>query len=168
VVQTLAHELAGAPSAAVCGPADTPRTMSEASTTPDLIELVNRVREAVNRRDFDGVESFYAPDAVLRGAEAGTFEGASAIRGLAEDMASPHEELYVEAEEIIDLGNGVTFAVIIVTGRPVGSNGEIRFRWASVAIWTDGVIEREMRNVSIDEGRAAAERLAKERAIVDG
>jgi ketosteroid isomerase-like protein len=137
--------------------------MSEESTTPDLVELVNRVREAVNRRDFDAVESSYAPDAVLRGAEAGTFEGASAIRGLAEDMASPYEELHVEAEEIIDLGNGVTFGVINVTGRPVGSSGEVRFRWASVAIWTNGVIEWEMRNVSIDEARAAAERLAEER-----
>jgi ketosteroid isomerase-like protein len=137
--------------------------MSEESTTPDLVELVNRVREAVNRRDFDAIESSYAPDAVLRAAEAGTFEGASAIRGLAEDMTSPYEELHVEAEEIIDLGNGVTFGVINVTGRPVGSSGEVRFRWASVAIWTNGVIEREMRDVSIDEARAAAERLAEER-----
>src|SRR5271168_2768361 len=109
--------------------------MAEEPTTPDLVDLVNRVSEAANRRDFDAVESFYAPDAVLRGAEAGTFEGASAIRGLAEDMASPYEELHVEAEEVVDLGNGVTFGVIIVTGRPVGSSGEVRFRWASVAIW---------------------------------
>jgi ketosteroid isomerase-like protein len=137
--------------------------MAEESMTPDLVDLVNRVREAVNRRDFDAVESFYAPHAVLRGAEAGTFEGASAIRGLAEDMASPYEEFHVEAEEIVDLGNGVTFGVIIVTGRLVGSSSEIRFRWASVAIWTNGVIEREMRNVSIQEARAAAERLAESR-----
>jgi len=53
--------------------------------------------------------------------------------------------------------------VITVTGRPVGSSGQVRFRFASVAIWTNGVIEREMRNVSIDEARAAAERLAQER-----
>jgi|SRR5271169_480071 len=138
--------------------------MSEESTTPDLVELVNRVREAANRRDFDAVESFYAPDAVLRGVvHAGTFEGAAAIRGLFEAMASPHEEFHGEAEEIIDLGNGVTFSVIVVTGRPVGSSGEIRLRFASVAIWTNGVIEREMRNMSIDEARAAAERLAQER-----
>jgi ketosteroid isomerase-like protein len=98
--------------------------MPEESTTPNLVELVNRVREAANRRDFDAVESFYAPGAVLRGAEAGTFEGAAAIRGFAEDMASPYEELHVEAEEIIDLGNGVTFGVIGVRGRPVGQRGD--------------------------------------------
>jgi hypothetical protein len=64
----------------------------------------------------------------------------------------------------VDLGNGVTFGVIIVTGRPIGSTGEVRFRWASVAIWTNGVIEWEMRDVSIDEARAAAERLSAERS----
>ncbi len=138
--------------------------MPEESTTPDLVELVNRLGEATNRRDFDAIESFYAPDAVLRGAElVGTFEGAAAIRGLFEEMASPYEELHGEAEEIIDLGHGVTFGVFIVTGRPVDSSAEIRFRFASVAIWTNGVIEQEMRNMSIDEARAAAERLAEER-----
>jgi len=84
---------------------------SEESTTPDVVELVNRVREAANRRDFDAVESFYAPDAVLRtAAQGGTFEGAAAIRGLFEEMASPHEEFHAEAEEITDLGHGVTLA----------------------------------------------------------
>jgi len=137
--------------------------MAEEPTTPDLVELVNRVKEAANRRDFDAVESFYAPDAVLRAAEGGTFEGAAAIRGLFEEMASPHEEFHAEAEEITDLGHGVTLGVIMVTGRPVGSIREVRFRFASVAIWTNGVIKQEMRNTSIEEARAAAERLAKER-----
>ena len=137
--------------------------MPKESTTPDLVELVNRVREAVNRRDFDAVESFYASDAVLRtAAQGGTFEGAAAIRGLFEEMASPHEEFHAEAEEITDLGHGVTFGVIMVTGRPGGSSGEVRFRFASVAIWTNGVIEQEMRDTSIAEARAAAERLAEE------
>jgi len=137
--------------------------ISEESTTPDLVELVLQLTDAVNRRDFDAVETFYAPDAVFRGAEAGTFEGAAAIRGLFEGMASPHEEFHAEAEEIVDLGNGVTFCVLTLTGRPAGSSGEVRFRFASVAIWTNGVIERDMRDVSMDEARAAAERLAKER-----
>ena len=136
--------------------------MSEESTAPDLVELARRLLEALNRRDFDAVEGFYAPDAVLRG-EAGTFEGAAAIRGLFEDMQRPFEDFHVEAEEIIDLGHEVGFGVIVVTGRPVGSTGEVRFRYAIVAIWTNGVIEQDMRNINIDEARAAAERLAGER-----
>jgi ketosteroid isomerase-like protein len=137
--------------------------MPEESATPDLVELATRVREAVNRRDFDAVESFYAPDAVVHGVEAGTFEGAPAIRRLFEDMAGSYEEFRGEAEELVDLGNGVTFGVFVLTCRPVGSSGEFRFRWASVATWTDSVIEREMRDVDIDEARAAAERLVQER-----
>ena len=53
--------------------------------------------------------------------------------------------------------------MIVVTGRPVGSSGEVRFRYGIVAIWTNGVIEQDMRNVDVDEARAAAERLAEER-----
>jgi ketosteroid isomerase-like protein len=119
--------------------------------------------EAINHRDFDAVESFYAPDAVSVWTEVGRFEGAAAIRGLLEDMTSPLEPFHGELEEIIDLGNGVTFAVIIVAGRPVGSSGELKIRFPSVAIWTEGVIERETSYVDIDEARAAAERLAQER-----
>jgi ketosteroid isomerase-like protein len=137
--------------------------MSEESTTPDLVELVRHFFAAVNRRDFDAVESFYAPDAVLRGAEIGTFEGAAAIRGLLEDMASPYEALQGEVQETIDLGNGVAFAVTIRKGRPSGSVGEVRLRFASVVIWTEGVIEQQTNYMDIDEARAAAERLAEER-----
>ena len=132
--------------------------MAEKSTTPDLVELA----DAVNRRDFDAVEGFYAPDAVLRGAEIGTFEGAAAIRGLFEDMVRPFEESHGEVEEVIDLDNGVTFAVIAATGHPAGSSGEVRFRYAVVAIWTKGVIVRQFHYMDLDEAGAAAERLAEE------
>ena len=56
-------------------------------------------------RDFGAVEGFYAPDAIYRGAQVGTFEGAAAIRGLFEDMLSPYEEFHGQVEEVVDLGN---------------------------------------------------------------
>jgi ketosteroid isomerase-like protein len=137
--------------------------MAGESTTPDLLELARRINEAINRRDFDAVISFWAPDAVYVG-RLGTFEGAAAIRGLLEDMiASPYQAFHVEFEEIIDLGNGVAFSVNIFTGHPVGISGEVQSRYASVAIWTDGMIERFMVYTDTDEARAAAERLAEER-----
>src|SRR6478752_3477295 len=117
--------------------------MSEESTTPDLLELMGRIREALNRRDFDAVMRFYAPDAVVRNTEIGTFEGEAAIRGEFEDMMGSYEEWAIEAEESINLGQGVTFLVLCGEGRPVGSSGYLRFRFASIAIWSDGVIERE-------------------------
>jgi hypothetical protein len=39
--------------------------MSAESTTPDLVELVQRVVDAVHARDFDAEQSGYAPNAVL-------------------------------------------------------------------------------------------------------
>ena len=55
--------------------------MSEDSTSAGLVELVRRLVEASNRRDFDAVESFYAADVVLRGAQIGTFKGPAAAPG---------------------------------------------------------------------------------------
>jgi ketosteroid isomerase-like protein len=137
--------------------------MSEESTTPDLVELSRQAFEAVIRRDFSALEGFYAPDAILQGAEIGTFEGTAAIRGLFEDMLSPYEEFHGEIEEIIDLGNGVICAVISANGRPVGSSGEVRLRYATVIMWAEAVIEQQTNYVDIHEARAAGERLAQER-----
>jgi ketosteroid isomerase-like protein len=137
--------------------------MPEESTTPDLVELSRQAFEAVIRRDFGALEGFYAPDAIYRGAQIGTFEGTAAIRGLFEDMLSPYEEFHGEIEEIVDLGNGVVFGVYAANGRPDGSSGVIQVRLASVLIWHDGVIERQTAYTDIDEARAAAERLAQER-----
>jgi ketosteroid isomerase-like protein len=137
--------------------------MSEESTAPDLVELSGQLFDAVIRRDFDAVECFYAPDAILRGVEIGTFEGAAAIRGLFEDMLSSYEEFHGEIEEIVSLGNGVIFVVITANGRPVGSSGEVRLHYATVLMWAEGTIEQQTNYVDIDEARAAAERLAEER-----
>jgi hypothetical protein len=43
---------------------DTARTMPEESTTRDLEELVRAAVEAVNRRDFDAMLGYAAPDVV--------------------------------------------------------------------------------------------------------
>jgi hypothetical protein len=93
----------------------------------------------------------------------GEFKGLAAIRGFLEDWFGFYEEMRWEAEEIRDLGNGVTLAVVVQTARPVGSTGEVQVRSAGVSIWTDGLTERVMNYADIDDGRAAAERLAESR-----
>jgi ketosteroid isomerase-like protein len=137
--------------------------MSEESTTPDLVALVRRYAEAVSRRDFDAVEAYYAPDVVLRGSQIGTFEGRAAARGVLEEIAAPDEEFRAKAEEVLDLGFGVTFAVVIATGRLGASSADVQFRFASVAIWKEGLVERQTNYTDIDEARSTAERLAEER-----
>jgi ketosteroid isomerase-like protein len=139
--------------------------MSEESTTPDLVELGSRFVEAANRRDFDAMLSFFAPDAVWEPTILPTtFEGVAAIRGFLQDWFASYEEIWAEQEEGLDLGNGVVFSVVIQKARLVGSSGEVRQRDGVVAIWVEGLIERVTLYTDIDEARAAAERLAEERA----
>ena len=139
--------------------------MAEESTAPDVVELVRRITDAASARDLDAVLSFYAPDAVwdMTPVGLGTYEGAAAMRGFFEDWNSSYREFAMEAEVILDLGNGVAFTVFIQTGRPTGSKGHVQVRYAAVAVWAEGVIEGNTNYGDIDEARAAAERLAESR-----
>jgi ketosteroid isomerase-like protein len=137
--------------------------MSEEATTRDLVELTRRYLETVNRRDFAAVEAFHTADVVLRGELIGVFEGRAAVRGFIEDMIAPYLEFRGEAEPIIDLGFGVAFFVTVAKGRLVGSSADVRFRFASVVLWTEGLVERVTNYMDIDEALAAAQGLADER-----
>jgi ketosteroid isomerase-like protein len=140
---------------------DTGREMTEESRTPDLVELVRKQVEALDRGDRDGVMCNVAENGVLDG-RADFIEGRAAIRGFLEEWFRAYEELDFELEEVSDLGNGVVFAVVIQDGRLVGSAGHIRQREGWVYICVGGLIAR-LTTSDVDEGRAAAERLAQER-----
>lgn len=103
-------------------------------------------------------------DVIVRGALIGTFEGAAAARGVIEDMTAPYDGFRSEAEEVLDLGAGVAFAVVSARGRLGSTGAEVPFRFASVTIWKAGLIEQQTNYTDIDEARAEAERLAEERA----
>jgi ketosteroid isomerase-like protein len=153
--------LACVPKAAV---SDTHRVMPEESTTPDLVELVRRSVEAGNRRDLELSLSFLAPDSVwdMSSIGMGTHEGQGAVSEFWRDWWGAYEEYSLEEEAILDLGNGVTFAVILQKGRPAGSTGYVELRYAAVGTWVDGLLVRITNYTDIDEARAAAERLAGE------
>ncbi len=136
--------------------------MAEESTTPDLVALSRGLFEAANRGDLDAVMSFYAPDAVWESPPLGTrFEGLPAIRGFHEDWLSAYDEFRAEPEEIVDLGYGVIVTIVRQDGRPAGSTGHVQTRMAVISELVDGKIVRVIVYHDIDEGRAAAERLAK-------
>jgi ketosteroid isomerase-like protein len=140
--------------------------MSQESTTRDLVELTRRTFDAYNPRDFDAITRFVAPDAVYEAVSLGTtFEGVAAIRGFFEDWLGAYEGFEMESEEILDLGNGVVFVVARLTGRPVGSAGGGLMRRRPLAfMWVEGLVARVTAYAdSVDEGRAAAERLAESR-----
>ena len=141
----------------------------EESTTPDLKEVLRRIVEAVNRRDFDAALSLHAPDVVWEftplglGVLEGPAVGREAMRKLWEDLTQSFEDVEWESEDFHDLGGGVTFGVLVQRSRPHGSDRFIETRLGVVAIWIDGRIARATSYQDVDEARAAAERLARER-----
>jgi ketosteroid isomerase-like protein len=143
--------------------------MADGSTTPDVVELFHRSVEAFNRRDVDAAISFYSPDVVWDGSirEVGRFEGAAALHEFFEEWLTPYEEFRLEVEESVDLGNGVAFAALHQMGRLTGTQGYIQQRAAQAVLWEKGLIVHVMLYLDRDEARAAAERLAKERAQAD-
>ena len=139
--------------------------MTEESTTPDLVELARHAFEAGNSGDLDLTLSFYSPDPVwdMSRLGMGTFEGPAAIRGFFQDWIGAYEEWEIEAEEILDLGNGVILTVVAQRARPVASVGSVQLRYAAVTTWTDGKIARVTNYSDLDEAHAAAKRLAESR-----
>jgi ketosteroid isomerase-like protein len=139
--------------------------MHEESTTQDLVELTRRCAGAVNRRDVEAVMSFFAPDAVWDALGPGDerLRGLTAIRAMLEDWFRPYEEYEAEVEELLDLGCGVAFTVAVHTGRLVGSSAVVQWRQGLVVIYDGDSIVHIASYGDIDDARAAAERLAKER-----
>jgi ketosteroid isomerase-like protein len=138
--------------------------MSDASTTPDLAVLTRRIYEAADAGDFDAMMRLFRPDAVWDqpdGIE--TFEGAAAVRRFVEEWQGSYEEYEAEVEDIVDFGNGVTFAVSVQKGRLAGSSRDVSIRFPAVYTWAEGLIVRMSSYGDVDEARAAAERLAEER-----
>jgi ketosteroid isomerase-like protein len=139
--------------------------MSEEATTPDLVELTRRQFEAVNRHDVDAVMSRFPPDGVydISPSGLGTFEGPTAVRGFIKDWWGAFEDLRIDLGDVLDLDHGVVLAVAHQDGRPVDSPGRVQ-RWeAYVLQWEGSMTARVTVYTDIDEGRAAAERLAQER-----
>jgi ketosteroid isomerase-like protein len=138
--------------------------MSEKSTTPALIEVVQRSVEAMNRGDLGTLMSFYAADCVwdLSPMGLGTYRSRSAIRAFLEDWIGSYEWFQLALEEVVGLGREVVFAVVVQHGRLVESTGELDMRYASVNSGVDGLFERITNYSDTDDARAAAERLAAE------
>jgi hypothetical protein len=136
----------------------------EESTTPDLAELSQRLLDAGNAGDIDAAMSFYAHDAVYDARRGGLrLEGREAIRGFFEEWSSVYEEVKIEVQEGRDLGHGVMFTVISQRARLPNTTAWAQEAFALVSIWADGLIQHTASYLDIDEGRAAAERVAEER-----
>ena len=140
--------------------------MSEESTNPDLRQLSLQMAEAASRGDVDAYMSYLAHDAVWRTRFGTRLEGTTAIRNYYEEFTSSVEGFRTELLEFVDLGGGVTFSVARQGGRPGGSASVLFEQLAYVTVFVVGLVESLTTYSDIDEARAAAERLAKERVDV--
>jgi ketosteroid isomerase-like protein len=110
-------------------------------------------------------EQLYAPDAVWdAGGMLGSLEGFAAIRAFVMDYWLMWDDHHHHVEEIVDLGNGVMYVVTREHGRMKGSDAYVEARHGSVRLLVEGRTVRTATYPDIDEARAAAERLAQERA----
>jgi len=118
-------------------------------------------------RDLDAWELHFSPDVVidLTRTVGVIIEGRAANRRFLEDWLVGYDELEYSTEGLVDLGNGVGFAVVVQSARPTATTGFVRSRQGFVGFFDDGLITREFvyPRSEIDEARAAAERLAIER-----
>ncbi len=142
--------------------------MAEESTTPDLIELMRRGFEAISTGDLDEALRFLTHDAVVDMTRTigVVVHGRDALRAFQEDWLAGYDEVAYTAEEIVDAGNGVAFVRVLQTARPKGTAGHVTQREPNVLITEDGRVVRMIiyPESELDEARAAAERLAEERA----
>jgi len=140
--------------------------MAEEPTTSVLAELARRFCDCLERRDYDAALSFFDLNPVWDMSEMGMgiFEGRVPVRGLLEDWNGSYDEWEIELENLLDVGNGVVYAAVTERARPTGSTGRVQLRYAAVVLFAENLIAHAKTYPGIEEARAAAERLARERA----
>ena len=81
----------------------------------------------------------------------GVFEGRVAVRGFYLDWMGAYEDYRIEAEEIHDLGNGVTFGIVVQEGRLREASARSGCATATCTEWVDGKAVRVWNYTDIDE-----------------
>jgi hypothetical protein len=116
----------------------------------------------------DTFTAFFAPDVVWESVGLGTtFKGLEASREFLGDWMARFEDYEIDIEEVLDLGNGVMFVKSGHAGRPIGSPAHVRLPQeilVNVFVWEARLITHVVSSGDTPEARAAAERLAQERA----
>jgi ketosteroid isomerase-like protein len=139
--------------------------MPEESTTPDLVEMTRGGLQA-GLGDLDAGMRFFSRSAVWEVPVLGaSLAGPTAIRSFLEDWFAAFDQFEIKLEEILDLGNGVVFALARTDALPLGGAGRARLQevFVYVVTWVDRKIARVTVYNDVDEARAAAERLAESR-----
>lgn len=138
--------------------------MSYEPTISTALEQARRSFEAADSGDYDWMISFYGPDSTFDMAPwgLGTYQGLAAIKAFFKDWIGAFDEFEMKVEELVDLGNGVVYAVARQSASSNGAN-PLRLRHAAVSVWEDGVAVLVRNYPEIEEARAIAIELAESR-----
>jgi ketosteroid isomerase-like protein len=139
--------------------------MYDDPTTSSALEQTRRSFEAADSGDYDWMMSFYGPDSVFDMSPwgLGTYEGLVAIRAFFKDWIGAFADFEMKVDEMVDLGNGVVFAVARQTALSAGSNAPLRLRHAAVAVWEHGIAVSITNYPDVEHARAVADELARSR-----
>ena len=138
----------------------------EESTTPDLVELTRQWVETDSYDEWAAfAEHWCAPDVVFDTAQdgLGPFGLAAALAFLKEYWLTWEDHRHY-AEEVLDLGHGVVYSFIREHGRMKDSDAYVESRSGWVFLWVEGRVLLATSYKDFELARAAARRLAEERA----
>jgi hypothetical protein len=129
------------------------------------VEIARRIFEAASSRDAEAFLSFFTEEAILDPVDVGlgSFEGVDPIRAFIEDWWGSYAEYEAEASEIVRLDEGVVLTLNTLKGRLPGGGEPLVLNNAFILLFEDGLVVRWIGYQDIDEARADAERLARER-----
>jgi ketosteroid isomerase-like protein len=130
----------------------------------DTVELVGAGMEAVLRGDFEYVESFMHPDAVLvqppEVPDSKSYQGPNAIREAMEDWPQQWDDFSMELLEIVDVGDDVAVSVTRHTGHGRESGIEMDAHLFYVHHLPEGKLARLEMYFSREQALESARRLA--------
>jgi ketosteroid isomerase-like protein len=124
---------------------------------PSDLELLKRAFTAWGRGDFTNAD-FFAPDIefVTAGIDERTYLGHEGVREGWYDFLSAWRDFRVEAEEIVDIGDGRYLVFVRLVGRGKESSVPIEAEVANIITMRDGRIARQEQYWDRDEARRAA------------
>ena len=123
------------------------------------VEIVRRVYDAVNRGDYETVETYLHPEiefhTYARSPEAGVYRGKQSVREYNENLFAQFESIRFEVEQLVDAGDRV---VIVTTQHavPRGSGQEMNVHLAEVWTVRDGLLAERRSFTSRAEALEAA------------